>query len=685
LLEAQARKALGEAVDISSSHLRLSSGLELPNPLQVYEEMLSEFIEVNISTVHGDFNLENILIDPETRDVSVIDFATVHRGHNLHDLLRLETEVVTKLIPEILKAHDLPPETIYSFYRQLDRTTFGHGLLSELENFHPELEKAFATIKAVRQEARKCIFDTDDPTEYYRGLILYLLGALKFKNLDEIPHAKATALMGAAATVGFLRPDGSPDWHEAPAGTPGEAPAEDADDGAPAPGPPAPRRWLRYAAGLLLIAVIVVVYLLTRPVPVAHLDALDDNLTTEIIDGPAAADDLLSYFALANPDLFDHIEVIEQAYLDGTGGKGLTYIWGSPGVGKSFISRNRLSAGFPGPSCLVKLGDLFDEDTAKLDFEVTRKADLMTLDGQERFDDLPAVAETSAYDLEGMLSAASCVQNEELVPLIIVDDIDEVHSETSNLILRSLDRLVLETEVRGGKLLQVVVLGRSEGFATWYRDPKRNDDIAEFLRVYHLNGPEFLTRSDVEVLADNQIRFVLGNDIWEEMIKGGAAEGQVEAYVQYVSRHPILPYSIRVLAIATMITDRSLNSTEDSDRELKSFLFNEMLRRASDVHGRPAAGDDQYQRILELIAVRYAGEELVDDQGFFTVGFNDTVKVRNGVWSSREVLVRQVLDHSGIAIVEPASFSLLRYRFDPVWVHPFLVELRNQRVNPLYP
>jgi hypothetical protein len=668
LLEAQARKALGEAVDISSSHLKLPSGLELPNPLQVYGEMLSEFIEVNISTVHGDFNLENILIDPETRDVSVIDFATVHRGHNLHDLLRLETGVVTKLIPEVLKAHDLPPETIYSFYRQLDRTTFGHGLLSELENLHPELEKAFATIKAVRQEARKCVFDPDDPSEYYWGLILYLLGALKFKDLDEIPHAKATALLGAAATVGFLRPDVSPDWHEAPA-----------------PGPPAPRRWLRYAAGLLLLAVIVVVYLLTRPVPVAHLNALDDNLTTEIIDGPAAADDLLSYFALANPSLFDHIEAMEQAYLDGTGGKGLTYIWGSPGVGKSFISRNRLSEEFPGPSCLVKLGGLFNEDSAKLDFEVIRKADLMTLDGQERFDDLPAVADPSAYNLDHLLSAAACVQNGELVPLIIVDDIDEVHSETSNLILRSLDRLVLETELQEGNFLQVVVLGRSEGFATWYRDPKRNGDISEFLRINHLYGPEILTSGDVEVLAESQFRFVLGDDIWEGMKRDGTAAIYIEAYIQYVSRHPILPYSIRVLAIANMITDRSMDSAADSDRELKTFLFNEMLRRASDVHGRPAAGDDQYQRILELIAVRYGSTDQVDDLGFFTVGFNDTVKVRNGVWSSGEVLVRQVLDHSGIAIIEPASFSLLRYRFDPVWIHPFLVELRKQRVNPLYP
>jgi hypothetical protein len=64
------------------------------------------------------------------------------------------------------------------------------------------------------------------------------------------------------------------------------------------------------------------------------------------------------------------------------------------------------------------------------------------------------------------------------------------------------------------------------------------------------------------------------------------------------------------------------------------------------------------------------------------VGFNDTVPVEEDGRPVGEVFVRDVIDHSGIAILEPASFSTARYRFQPVWVHSHLVELHNQSLNP---
>jgi hypothetical protein len=225
-------------------------------------------------------------------------------------------------------------------------------------------------------------------------------------------------------------------------------------------------------------------------------------------------------------------------------------------------------------------------------------------------------------------------------------------------------------------------VGRGEGFAPWYQDSKRNDDIVEFLSVFRLNGPEFMTTGDIEILANNQFAFVLGTEIWEQMIQDGTAAELIDGYIRYVDRHPILTYSIRTLAIATMIADRSRSSVDDSEADLKAFLFDESLRRASNTHNRPLSSDTQYRRILEEIAVRYAAEEKLDDEGFFTVGFNDTVPVMEDGRSVGEIYVRDVLDHSGIAILEPASFSTARYRFEPVWVHSHLVELRNQSLNP---
>jgi serine/threonine protein kinase len=215
LLLVEACRALGETVDLSTEPLRLSDSSSLnkgeralPNPLLVYQDMLQAFLTVNISTIHGDLSLENILVDPETRHINLIDFATVRQGHSLHDLLRLETEVVTKLIPPAMAEASLPPEAIVPFYEQLHYATVYPERLTTSHLAHPTLEKPFAMLVTIREMARKCLFNLDDWTEYYQGLTLYLLGALKFKNLDQLPTAprpKQTAFWGAASVVKLLR------------------------------------------------------------------------------------------------------------------------------------------------------------------------------------------------------------------------------------------------------------------------------------------------------------------------------------------------------------------------------------------------------------------------------------------------------------------------------------------------
>lgn len=205
LLVNQVHQALGEDFDLSAEKLK-SGSLILPNPLPVVEDYLNQLRTVRISTIHGDLNLENILVDRDTGAVKLIDFATVREGHVLHDLLRLETEVVTKLIPTALSEANVPPKKSASWchdlYQQLPQASFP---LDQLP--HPGLKKPVAMLVAIREMARKCLFNPDDWTEYYQGLTLYLLGALKFKNLDEMPQApvpKQIAFWAAATVVDLL-------------------------------------------------------------------------------------------------------------------------------------------------------------------------------------------------------------------------------------------------------------------------------------------------------------------------------------------------------------------------------------------------------------------------------------------------------------------------------------------------
>jgi serine/threonine protein kinase len=248
LLRATAQQALGQHIDLMGATVTLPQGDVLPNPLVTYTTLLSRTPNVKVACIHGDLNLENILVtpDPHQRNVYLIDFATARQDHVLHDFLRLETEVATKLIPEILAETGLPPETIYPFYEQL------HCALLYPDRFglphlpHPALEKPFEMLEIIRRTARNYLFDADDWTEYYLGLTLYLLGTLKFSNLDE--QAKQTAFWGAATTQKLL--DTPPPCESLPS-----AETEVETEASPAPFWPI-QPWL-LAGGVVLLLIII--------------------------------------------------------------------------------------------------------------------------------------------------------------------------------------------------------------------------------------------------------------------------------------------------------------------------------------------------------------------------------------------------------------------------------------------
>jgi hypothetical protein len=164
--------------------------------------LLSQSRHARVSAIHGDLNLENVLVDPQVRDVRLIDFARARRDHVLHDLLRLETEVVTKLLPAALAEAQLPSEAICPFYRQLHRTMFRPGRSGAHRPFCPALKRPFAILSALREASRDGLYCRDDAGEYYQGLVLYLLAALKFGDLGLV--SKQVAFWGAATAVDLL-------------------------------------------------------------------------------------------------------------------------------------------------------------------------------------------------------------------------------------------------------------------------------------------------------------------------------------------------------------------------------------------------------------------------------------------------------------------------------------------------
>lgn len=205
----EVRRTLGTEFDPAMPQITLpaAGGLQIANPLYIFPRVLETVSSLNVASIHGDLNLANILIEPETGLVSLIDFAEARTDHVLHDLLRLETEVTTHLLAEIVHEHGWQPVPVLGHLYWHLQSAARHANVVPPQTLPAELAKPWFLLATIRQAARRYFYDAHSPAEYYRGLFLYLLGALKFKNLDSVPGAplpKQLAFWGAALSYQFL-------------------------------------------------------------------------------------------------------------------------------------------------------------------------------------------------------------------------------------------------------------------------------------------------------------------------------------------------------------------------------------------------------------------------------------------------------------------------------------------------
>ena len=175
---------------------RTSNGAKLLNPLYDLSGLLDHVVETKVSTIHGDLNLQNVLVDLSTGFAWLVDFSETRRGPTLLDLQRLEVQVLTKLLPNTLQQSALKPFTVVDLLLSL------HADPLPTMSPHAGLQEPFQVLVTIRRLARQYLIDDLDWDEYYRGLVVTLVGALKYKELDAL--ARTLALTSAATLQGLL-------------------------------------------------------------------------------------------------------------------------------------------------------------------------------------------------------------------------------------------------------------------------------------------------------------------------------------------------------------------------------------------------------------------------------------------------------------------------------------------------
>jgi CheY-like chemotaxis protein len=163
-------------------------------------------VESRVSIIHGDLNLQNILVDQATGFAWLIDFAETRLGPTLFDLQRLESQIITKLFPAALKKSGLEPVVIAKLLESLHADS-PRPTVPPLTGVRGEtqavLQEPYTILVALRRLARQYLMDDRDWDEYYLGLTITLIGTLKFANLT--PLARQLALIGAMAVRGLMQ------------------------------------------------------------------------------------------------------------------------------------------------------------------------------------------------------------------------------------------------------------------------------------------------------------------------------------------------------------------------------------------------------------------------------------------------------------------------------------------------
>lgn len=207
-LQEQAAQVLGSNVDLTADSLPLADDNMLPNPLTALPQLLNQSLDVFTACIHGDLHMRNVLVEPKSGNVHLIDFVNARQAHVLRDLLNLEIAVVTRLVPMILDKEGYSSKRIISFYRRLHCALRHPGQVLP----PPELEKPFVMLQLIRGKAEHYLCQRGEWREYYYGLIFYLLGSLRYDDLNNISGAKQIAFWGASTILQLSKAE--PPCHE---------------------------------------------------------------------------------------------------------------------------------------------------------------------------------------------------------------------------------------------------------------------------------------------------------------------------------------------------------------------------------------------------------------------------------------------------------------------------------------
>lgn len=204
-----AARALSADFDLKAELISIDADFpKLPNPLQIYEDLLERHINGSMSKIHGDLHLGNVLVGPRGTP-SLVDFAQARDGHTVFDWATLEISILCDIVMQTVGDS-------WDHARSVVRTLHALNDDRTMPQDNPLLTQALAAVTAIR-EIVKDLITAGDWSEYYMALTMCALRAMTWETM-HIPGRRLMFLVAALSIYHFQPVSGtetpSPEEHE---------------------------------------------------------------------------------------------------------------------------------------------------------------------------------------------------------------------------------------------------------------------------------------------------------------------------------------------------------------------------------------------------------------------------------------------------------------------------------------
>ena len=430
-------------------------------------------------------------------------------------------------------------------------------------------------------------------------------------------------------------------------------------------------------------------------------------LPPALVEGPNSQPNLSAYYTAANPQLSDRLEQIRHLYQSHTGRpyRAITLVAGDAGIGKSFLKKQVFSKEYP-RSAVFKLDIRQQYEQWYKEGIVQRQPDLQCGD---------VVINTLLASKPPQAKLILPILNAQTASFYVIDSLDEVHPDEYVSILEQIESFVQSTD---NDFVHVVVFGRPCAFLEYGKKTHGASAIIDSA-LFMLQPPQFRTTGDLLVSSWNYASYaydvawvspggkrspLLLQDYREWAQAGFTRTGKFHdismkanqeiaqpvqtALEQDAQRYRTLEPLLHNLAgnsiIRHIITQQTLHDLPFDEHQMMESFFDAWLERDYESDGRPSYAHPEhvelYLQLLERVAVKYLVEGRLDEDGYFPVSDSDQVQVTD---ENRQLVfpVRRILDRSGMKHIDPCRTGPLKYRFEPIWLHRFLVDRYNSRIQ----